>query len=92
MFQLNVISLILHQQDSVEAEKVEVIYSKKSASGSVRVDGCTKCPMRMEIDSKTVLLHQGKPVRERQIIFLSGKSGTVIYDHKSQRVHTVDWW
>ena len=83
---------IISQHDSVEAEKVTVLYSAKSKSGSVRAEGCSKCPLRLEIDSSTVMKYKYKPVRERQVAFLSGKPGAVIFDPESKTATKINWW
>jgi hypothetical protein len=58
---------------------VNTTLDKKLVSGVVIVDGCEKCPLTINIDSKTGFFKEGKVVPRNKIGSLSGKPGTVIF-------------
>ena len=82
---------ITHQDEAVEADKVEVFIPKDSQTGSARVTGCSRCPLRLNIDGATRFYYKGEPASPQRVTFLSGKPGTVIYDNEQQRVLSIRW-
>lgn len=83
--------VIIYQEDAVEADKIEVFIPKGSQTGNARVTGCNGCPMTLSIDGATGFFFQNKPANAKRVAFLSGKSGTVIFDEAQQRVLRILW-
>jgi hypothetical protein len=82
---------ILYQEEAVEADRIEVLVSKGSQTGQVRVSGCTGCPMTLTVDGATEFYYKHKPADQNRVIFLSGKTGTVIFDKDQQRALRIYW-
>lgn len=82
---------ILYQEDAQEADRIEVLLAKNATSGSVSITGCEACPLRLNIDAGTRFFFKHKPASPRQVAFLSGKPGTVIYDRKTGRALRILW-
>lgn len=84
-------SNIIFQEDVVEADKIEVFIPKGSQTGNARVTGCVGCPMTLSVDGATDFFFQNKPATRQRVTFLSGKTGTVIFDKAQQRVLRIFW-
>lgn len=82
---------ILAMDDAVEADSVDVRMDKGKQTGTLKVTGCRVCPLKLHIDSGTRFFHDNQPVRQRQIRFLSRKTGTVIYSNEQQRALKIFW-
>lgn len=82
---------IIYMEDAVEADRIEVFIPKGSQSGSAHITGCKGCPMRLSIDPGTRFFFRNQPASSRQVVFLSGKPGTVIFDDETKRALRIRW-
>ena len=89
--QVSAAGKIIAQGNAIEAENITVFIPRGSHTGSVRVTGCAACPITLTVDGNTQFFHRGEPARARQVSFLSGKPGTVIFDKDEQRAIRIRW-
>lgn len=70
---------IIRQAEAEEAQRIEV-YLTQGESGYAVIQGCTHCPLKLDVDTKTRFFFQNKPVSHDMLKGISGGAGTVIHD------------
>lgn len=71
------IAPIVSQADAAEAD--QIVVTLHQGSGNAVALGCTKCPLRANIDANTKFFLRGKPLTLKQASGLSGETGTMVY-------------
>ena len=76
---------------AVEVTSISVKLNLGGKSGSVTAEGCGKCPLFLTFTEKTKFLAKGKKIQAAKATAYNNKSGTVIFDPKSNQVKKVVW-
>lgn len=82
---------IISMEEAIEAPSIKINLDNKTNSGTITVEGCSKCPLTLDFDDKTRFTYKGKSVSAKKAIRYSKTDNLVTYDAEKKYVNRVKW-